>query len=175
MTRHSPFRIGTPVPARTARDENVPPIAECSLRMSTRNTQRTVCSPCNDSCSPCPAFEGARLDPTSPSIFQSSVKTCCVSKASRLRFSRPTYRASMEPAILAIHDFAPTVVGPTEPDRAATASAHDDTRSQDHPQLHQQAQNVLHPLTMYWLRQSILPRSTRGLHDRCRSGHSTKS
>ena len=29
----------------------------------------------------------------------------------------------MEPAILAIHDFAPTVVGPTEPDRAATASA----------------------------------------------------
>ena len=49
----------------------------------------------------------------------------------------------MEPAILAIHDFAPTVVGPTEPDRAATASAHDDTRSQDHPQLHQQAQNVL--------------------------------
>ena len=49
----------------------------------------------------------------------------------------------MEPAILAIHDFAPTVVGPTEPDRAATASAHDGTRSQDHPQLHQQAQNVL--------------------------------
>ena len=49
----------------------------------------------------------------------------------------------MEPAILAIHDFAPTVVGPTEPDRAAAASAHDDTRSQDHPQLHQQAQNVL--------------------------------
>ena len=76
-------------------------------------------------------------------LILSSVKTCCVSKASRLRFSRPTYRASMEPAILAIHDFAPTVVGPTEPDRAATASAHDDTRSQDHPQLHQQAQNVL--------------------------------
>ena len=49
----------------------------------------------------------------------------------------------MEPAILAIHDFAPTVVGPTEPDRAATASAHDGTRSQDHPQLHQQAQIVL--------------------------------
>ena len=49
----------------------------------------------------------------------------------------------MEPAILAIHDFAPTVVGPTEPDRAAAASAHDDTRSQDHPQLHQEAQIVL--------------------------------
>ena len=77
-------------------------------------------------------------------LILSSVKTCCVSKASRLRFSRPTYRASMEPAILAIHDFAPTVVGPTEPDRAAAASAHDGTRSQDHPQLHQQAQNVLY-------------------------------
>ena len=49
----------------------------------------------------------------------------------------------MEPAILAIHDFAPTVVGPTEPDRAATARAHDGTSQQPRPEVHPEALNVL--------------------------------
>ena len=40
-------------------------------------------------------------------------------------------------------DFAPMVVGHTESHRARVASAHDDTRKEPAPGLHQDAQNVL--------------------------------
>ena len=46
-------------------------------------------------------------------------------------------------------DFAPMVVGHTESHRARVASAHDETREEPGPGLHQDAQNVLQPLTAF--------------------------
>ena len=48
-----------------------------------------------------------------------------------------------ECAIPANHDFVPMDVGNSEPDRARVEIAHDETREQPRPGLHQEAQIVL--------------------------------
>ena len=53
-------------------------------------------------------------------------------------------------------DFAPMVVGHTESHRARVASAHDETREEPSPGLHQEAQIVLRELLALYSRMSLV-------------------